>query len=94
MSASDLAKQFAAAVDKVRNAPEDGAFKPGNDYKLRMYALYRQATDGDISGKKPGMFDVVGRFKYQAWESLKGMSREAAMREYVAEVAKVEKQYG
>ena len=94
MAKSELEKQFEQALDKVRNAPEDGAFKPGNEYKLRMYALYRQATDGDVSGKKPGMFDVIGRYKYQAWESVKGMSRDAAMREYIAEVQKVEKQYG
>lgn len=94
MAKSELEKQFEQALDKVRNAPEDGAFKPGNEYKLRMYALYRQAVDGDVAGKKPGLFDVIGRYKYQAWESVKDMSRDTAMREYVAEVQKVEKQYG
>lgn len=94
MAKSDLQKQFEQALEKVRTAPDDGAFKPSNEYKLRMYALYRQATDGDVAGKKPGMFDVIGRYKYQAWKTVKGMSRDTAMREYIAEVQKVEKQYG
>lgn len=90
----DLQQKFKAAVDKVRNAPGDGPFKPDNDYKLRMYALYRQATDGDVQGKRPGMLDLIGRFKYDAWARLKGMSQAAAMQQYVAEVEAVEKKYG
>ena len=91
---SDLEALFKAAVEKVRTAPSDGDFKPSNDYKLRMYGLYRQATDGDVKGKRPGMLDLVGRMKYDAWAGLKGMKSDEAMRQYVAEVAKVEKQYG
>lgn len=91
---SDIKKEFAAAVEKVRNAPADGAFKPGNEMKLKMYGLFRQANDGDVSGKRPGLLNVVERFKYDAWAALKGVSREEAMKRYVAEVAKVEKQYG
>lgn len=91
---SDLKQQFEQAVEKVRNAPADGSFKPGNEYKLRMYALYRQATDGDAKGKRPGLFDPVARFKYDAWDGLKGTSRDEAMRQYIAEVNKVEKQHG
>ncbi|GAB3671323.1 acyl-CoA-binding protein [Salinisphaera aquimarina] len=91
---SDLQSRFRAAVDKVSNAPEDGRFKPSNDYKLKMYALYRQAVDGDVSGKKPGMFNPIARCKWQAWRDVKGMSREDAMAQYVAEVDKVEAQYG
>ncbi len=89
-----LKKEFEAALHKVTNAPSDGDFKPSNDYKLRMYALYRQATSGDVSGKRPGMLDPVGRFKYDAWAMLKGTSAEDAMQQYVAEVKKVEAQYG
>ncbi|SFF50762.1 Acyl-CoA-binding protein [Fontimonas thermophila] len=90
----NLQQQFEIAVEKVRNAPADGPFKPDNEFKLRMYALYRQATDGDVQGKRPGMLDVVGRFKYDAWARLKGMSREEAMRQYIAEVEAIEKKYG
>ncbi len=89
-----LQKRFQAAVEKVRTAPADGAFKPDTDYKLRMYALFRQATDGDASGKRPGMLDVVGRFKYDAWAKLKGISSDDAMRRYIAEVESVEQRYG
>lgn len=91
---TDLNQQFKRAVDQVRNAPSDGSFKPSNEFKLKMYALYRQATDGDVSGKRPGMLDPVGRFKYDAWSKLKGMDRDTAMSDYVAAVADVEKQHG
>ena len=91
---SDLKSEFEAAVEKVRNAPEDGSFKPGNDLKLKMYALFRQASDGDVSGKRPGMLDMIGRMKYDAWAKIKGMNQEEAMRQYIAVVEDIEKQYG
>ena len=91
---SDLKADFDAAVESVRNAPEDGPIKPSNEEKLQMYALYRQATDGDVSGKRPGMLDPVGRFKYDAWAKLKGMSSEEAMKQYVDQVKKYESQAG
>ncbi|MBS64220.1 acyl-CoA-binding protein [Salinisphaera sp.] len=91
---SDLESRFQEAVEKVRNAPEDGGFKPSNDYKLKMYALYRQATDGDVQGKKPGMLNPIARYKWQAWADMKGKSSEEAMQEYIAEVDKVEAEYG
>ena len=94
MAKTKLEDEFRTAVEAVRNAPADGAFKPGNDYKLKMYGLYRQATDGDVQGKRPGLLDLVGRMKWDAWAALKGMPREAAMRQYVDEVRKVEAQYG
>ena len=88
-----LAAHFEAAVEKVRSAPEDGPFKPSNDLKLKMYALFRQARDGDIAGKRPGMLDVVGRYKYDACVAIKGMSREEAMRLYIAEVEGTARKY-
>ncbi|MES1948612.1 acyl-coA-binding protein, ACBP [Salinisphaera sp. C84B14] len=91
---SDLESRFQEAVEKVRNAPEDGGFKPSNDYKLKMYALYRQATDGDVQGKKPGMLNPIARYKWQAWADMKGKNSEQAMQEYIAEVDKVEAEYG
>jgi len=91
---SDIQSRFEAAVDKVRNAPKDGGFKPSNEYMLKMYALYRQATDGDVQGKKPGMLNPVARYKWQAWNDVKGMDREDAMQQYIDEVDKVEAQYG
>ncbi len=91
---SDLKQQFDEAVEKVRSAPADGDYKPSNDDKLRMYALFRQAQDGDVAGKRPGMLDPVGRFKHDAWAKLKGMSQEEAMQLYINEVNKVESQFG
>ncbi len=91
---SDLKQQFDEAVEKVRSAPADGDYKPSNDDKLRMYALFRQAQDGDVEGKRPGMLDPVGRFKHDAWAKLKGMSQEEAMQLYINEVNKVESQFG
>ncbi len=59
-----------------------------------MYALYQQANNGDVNGKKPGMLNPIARYKWQAWNEVKGMSREDAMAQYIAEVDKVEAQYG
>lgn len=81
---SDLKAQFEATVKMVQSG--DGDFKPSNELKLEMYALFKQATEGDVSGKKPGLTDFVGRMKYSAWENLKGMSSEKAMQTYVDKV--------
>ncbi len=91
---SDLKARFEAAVESVRNAPAEGSFKPSNELKLQLYALYRQATSGDVSGKRPGMLDPVGRFKYDAWAKLQGTSAEAAMQEYIDQVSQIEAQHG
>jgi len=90
----DLKQRFEQAVEKVRTAPADGPFKPSNELKLKMYALYRQAIDGDVQGKRPGMLDIVARYKYDAWAMAKGLSADDAMRKYLEEVAKVEQKYG
>lgn len=83
MPDADLEQQFLAAKDAVQGLPED----PGNDVKLRLYALYKQATAGDAGGKRPGMFDPVGRAKYDAWAEAKGMTGDEARSAYVALVA-------
>lgn len=81
---SDLKAQFDATVKMIQSA--EGDFKPSNELKLEMYALFKQATEGDVSGKKPGLTDFVGRMKYSAWENIKGMSSEKAMQTYVNKV--------
>ncbi|MBZ9752376.1 acyl-CoA-binding protein [Deinococcus sp. HMF7604] len=58
--------------------------KPGNDVLLKLYALYKQGSQGDVSGARPGGFDFVGGAKYDAWAGLQGMSQDDAQREYVA----------
>ncbi|QSP95376.1 acyl-CoA-binding protein [Marinobacter salinisoli] len=78
---SDLKTQFDEAVNYIQNA--EGDFQPSNEMKLEFYALYKQATEGDVSGKRPGMMDFVGRAKYDAWEKLKGLSKEDAMQQYI-----------
>ncbi|HSA59395.1 MAG TPA: acyl-CoA-binding protein [bacterium] len=63
--------------------------KPSNDELLNLYALYKQATDGDVSGSKPGLLDLKGRAKYKAWTELKGTSKDEAMKKYVAAVKRL-----
>jgi diazepam-binding inhibitor (GABA receptor modulator, acyl-CoA-binding protein) len=77
--------EFEKAVAAVGNLADD----PGNDTKLRLYALYKQATSGDVEGKRPGFTNPVGRAKYDAWSALSGTPGEQAEADYVAEVAKL-----
>jgi acyl-CoA-binding protein len=78
-----LQSQFDAAAQAAMNLPT----RPDNETMLRLYALFKQAKSGDASGNRPGMFDMVGRAKYDAWAGLKGMAPEAAMQAYVDLVA-------
>jgi acyl-CoA-binding protein len=79
MRMADMKKQFEAASAAVLKAKKD----PGNDMKLKLYAHFKQATEGDVAGDKPGFTDFVNRAKYEAWAKLKGMSSEEAMKAYV-----------
>lgn len=63
--------------------------KPGNDTLLKLYALYKQGSEGDVSGKRPGGFDFVGGAKYDAWEGQQGKTQEQAQEEYVELVQKL-----
>ncbi len=76
---ADVKKQFEAAAAAVLKAKKD----PGNDLKLKLYAHYKQATEGDVAGEKPGFTDFVNRAKYEAWAKLEGMAAEDAMKAYV-----------
>ena len=80
---SDLAQRFADAQAKIK--PVTGL---GNDVLLEMYALYKQATIGDATGSRPGMLDMKGRAKFDAWTKHKGLGTDAAMEAYIAVVAK------
>jgi acyl-CoA-binding protein len=73
---------FEQAVAAVGALTDD----PGNETKLRLYALYKQATVGDVTGRRPGFLDLVGRAKYDAWAELAGTPMEQAEADYVAEV--------
>ncbi|MDQ3027462.1 MAG: acyl-CoA-binding protein [Pseudomonadota bacterium] len=82
---SDLKKKFDAASAAILKAKKD----PGNDMKLKLYAHYKQATDGDVAGDKPGFTEFVNRAKYEAWAKLKGTPAEKAMEGYIKLVERV-----
>ena len=77
---SDLKAQFEAAAQNVKKLKED----PGNDAKLQLYALYKQGSEGDVQGRRPGFTDMIGRAKYDAWAKVKGQTHDEAMKNYVA----------
>ena len=76
---ADLKATFEKAVKESKELPE----KPDNQTLLQIYGLYKQATEGDNAGKRPGFTDMVGRMKFDAWAGLKGKSNDEAMQEYV-----------
>ena len=76
---SNIQSQFESAVKASTNL----AKKPDNATLLKIYSLYKQATTGDVAGKRPGFTDFVGRAKYDAWAKLKGTDSEAAKGSYV-----------
>ena len=82
---ADLKAEFETAAREAQQLPS----RPGNDTLLNLYALYKQATAGDVSGSRPGFTDFVGRAKYDAWAKLKGTSKDAAMRSYIELVARL-----
>ena len=74
-----LQEQFDQAQADSKNLSE----RPDNMTLLKIYALYKQASSGDAEGKRPGFTDMVGRAKYDAWDGLKGTSKEEAMQQYI-----------
>ena len=76
---SDLKAQIEQAARESTELPS----RPDNNTLLQIYALYKQATAGDVNTKRPGMTDFVGRAKWDAWEKLKGTTGEQAMQAYV-----------
>ncbi len=79
---SDLKSQFEQAQTDVKGLSE----RPSDDDMLALYALYKQATAGDVTGDKPGMFDFVGRAKHEAWSELAGTDADTAMQKYIDKV--------
>ena len=76
---ADLKAAFLSAISESKQLPE----KPDNMTLLKIYSLYKQATEGDVDGKRPGFTDMVGRAKFDAWDGVKGMSKDDAMQGYV-----------
>ena len=76
---STLNEQFEQAVADSKNLPE----RPDNATLLKLYALYKQGSQGDADGKRPGFTDMVGRAKWDAWNELKGQTQEEAQQAYI-----------
>jgi acyl-CoA-binding protein len=76
---SDIKKAFEAAAAASKKLD-----RPDNETMHKLYALFKQATIGDVEGKRPGFTDMIGRAKYDAWAGIKGKSADDAMREYTA----------
>jgi diazepam-binding inhibitor (GABA receptor modulator, acyl-CoA-binding protein) len=76
---ASLKAAFEKAVAESKTLPD----KPDNATLLQIYALYKQATAGDVDGKRPGFTDMVGRAKWDAWNGVKGQSADTAMQAYV-----------
>jgi len=81
----DLTQQFEQAVADSKNLTD----RPSNETLLQLYSLYKQATEGDVNGDAPTMFDFVAKAKYEAWSSLQGKSKEAAQQEYISLIQKL-----
>ncbi len=85
----DLTQQFESAVTRSKELTK----RPSNEELLQLYALYKQATEGDVSGDRPGGFDFKAIAKYDAWAELKGKSKDQAKSDYIALVEKLHKEY-
>lgn len=84
-----LLDDFNAAVAKSKDLTK----RPSNEELLDLYALFKQATDGDVSGDRPGGFDFKAIAKFDAWATKKGQTKEQAMTEYVALMSKLQASY-
>jgi acyl-CoA-binding protein len=86
----DLNEQFEKAVLDSRALQQ----RPDNESLLQLYALYKQSTQGDVTEERPGGFDFKAIAKYDAWAEKKSLTKEAAMREYIALVDRLREQSG
>ncbi len=86
---ADLQAKFEQAQLDVKKLTK----RPNNDELLALYSLFKQANDGDVHGKRPGMFDFKGAAKYEAWEKQKGMDSETAMQKYIDKVSRMAEAY-
>ncbi|ORY87038.1 acyl-CoA-binding protein 1 [Protomyces lactucae-debilis] len=80
-----MSAAFTKAAEEVKNLSK----KPSNTELLELYSLYKQATVGDNTTPKPGMFDMTGKAKWTAWEEKKGLSKEDAEKQYIEYVEKL-----
>ena len=85
----ELQQQFEAAVARSKELTK----RPSNEELLSLYALFKQASEGDVSGDRPGGFDFKAIAKYDAWAELKGKSKDQAMQDYISLMDKLYQQY-
>ena len=83
-----LEEDFKYAAERLTQLPK----RPQNDILLQLYALYKQANEGDITGDRPGFADFEGRAKFDSWKKLLGKSGEEAKQEYISLVEKLEQE--
>ena len=76
---ADLISRFETAAQNVQKLTK----RPDNKTLLELYAFHKQAKNADVSGKRPGFTNMVGRAKYDAWAKLKGVSKDEAMQSYI-----------
>nr|XP_010588961.1 acyl-CoA-binding domain-containing protein 5 isoform X2 [Loxodonta africana] len=81
--------RFEAAVKVIQSLPKNGSFQPTNEMMLKFYSFYKQATEGPCKMSRPGFWDPIGRYKWDAWSSLGDMTKEEAMIAYVEEMKKI-----
>ncbi|XP_068261119.1 acyl-CoA-binding domain-containing protein 5 isoform X3 [Nyctibius grandis] len=81
--------RFEAAVKVIQSLPKNGSFQPTNEMMLKFYSFYKQATQGPCNIPRPGFWDPIGRYKWDAWSALGDMSKEEAMIAYVEEMKKI-----
>jgi acyl-CoA-binding protein len=86
--AKDLMSKFEAATVAAKQTKK----RPDNPTLLKLYSYYKQATDGDVKGARPGAFDFVAGAKYDAWAKLKGMSKDDAMQNYIKQVERLNRE--
>jgi acyl-CoA-binding protein len=84
----DLKAKFEAAAAAAKQTKR----RPDNATLLKLYSFYKQASDGDVKGDRPGGFDFVGGAKFDAWAKLKGMSKDEAMQNYIKQVERLNRE--
>ncbi|XP_069094055.1 acyl-CoA-binding domain-containing protein 4 isoform X1 [Pleurodeles waltl] len=82
-------KQFQAAVDVIQQLPKNGPYRPSYEVMLRFYSYYKQATLGPCNIPRPGFWDPIGRYKWDAWKALGNLSQDEAMAAYILEMKRV-----
>ncbi|XP_062906224.1 acyl-CoA-binding protein [Mobula hypostoma] len=81
---------FEKAAEEVKRLKT----KPSDEDMLLIYGLYKQATVGDVNTERPGMLDLKGKAKWDAWSAKKGTTKENAMKNYIEKVQELKEKHG